>query len=162
MKNKEIIIGALILLLILANPVSTNNPIDLSQPKGIRNKNPGNIRATNIPWQGKVPFDENTDGEFEQFVSMPYGIRASLVNLRSYINQGTNTISKIISKWAPRTENDTDEYIAVVEEFTGIGRNDKIQFNQSDIVPLAWSIFYHENGGAYINEGDIYQAWELI
>lgn len=45
-------------------------------PRGIRNNNPLNIKIGN-DWKGEVP---NTDGTFEQFESMEYGLRAELLS----------------------------------------------------------------------------------
>lgn len=87
-------------------------------PRGIRNNNPLNIRIGNT-WLGEV--SEPTDSDFEQFVSMKYGLRAGFVILRRYIRRyGRNTISKIISSWAPSSENNTQQYIRVVSSIVGI------------------------------------------
>ena len=40
-----------------------------------------------------------------------------------YMAQGNNTISKIVSKWAPGSENNTGAYIADVSNKTGIDAN---------------------------------------
>ena len=44
------------------------------KPRGIRNNNPGNIRKSNVKWQGLAA--EQTDGAFYQFTRPEYGIRA--------------------------------------------------------------------------------------
>lgn len=78
-------------------------------PRGIRNNNPLNIRIGNV-WLGEVA--EPTDPDFEQFVSIEYGLRAGFVLLRRYIRHyRKNTIRAIISTWAPSTENNTEAYI---------------------------------------------------
>src|SRR5262245_28843201 len=75
---------------------------DKSQPRGIRNNNPGNIRLNkNNDWTGKVPADKNTDGSFEQFTDYKYGVRALIILLRNYINGGKNTITKVFESFAP-------------------------------------------------------------
>lgn len=52
---------------------------------------------------------------------MPFGIRAAYRLLEnSYINKGFNTIEKIVSRWAPPSENDTKKYIQFVAEKTKI------------------------------------------
>ena len=83
--------------------------------RGIRNNNPLNIRIGNT-WLGEVP--NPTDSEFEQFVSILYGLRAAFVILRRYIRRyGRNTLRKIIPAWAPRSENDTDTYPDALIDF---------------------------------------------
>lgn len=90
--------------------------------RGIRNCNPLNIRISDIPWRGKVAKEKNTDGSFEQFVSMFYGFRAAIMNIRTYIiAYRCNTIAKIVDRWAPETDNNnTASYIRHVAQYTNI------------------------------------------
>ena len=84
----------------------------MATPRGIRNNNPLNIRIGNT-WLGEVP--NPTDSDFEQFVSVRYGLRAAFVILRRYIRRyRRNTPAKIIRAWAPAVENNTQRYIEVV------------------------------------------------
>lgn len=83
-------------------------------PRGIRNNNPLNIehRAEN-KWLGLS--DPPSDGRFCRFKSADYGIRAAAsLLMRYYDRDGLNTIRKIVSRWAPTTENNTSSYIAHV------------------------------------------------
>lgn len=85
-------------------------------PRGIRNNNPLNIRK-GCKWIGLRP--TQTDKEFCQFTWLVYGIRAGFITLRTYIRKHKcNTIEKIISRWAPRKENDTAAYIRAVAKRT--------------------------------------------
>lgn len=78
-------------------------------PRGIRNNNPLNIRIGNV-WLGEVQVP--TDPDFEQFVSMAYGIRAAFVLMRRYIRHyRRTTIPEVIAAWAPSTENNTTAYV---------------------------------------------------
>lgn len=91
-------------------------------PRGVQNNNPLNIRISAEPWQGKLPLEQNTDSlrskigrnEFEQYIDAPHGLRAGVKILLTYKAQGTNTLAKIISKWAPKNENNTEAYLANV------------------------------------------------
>ena len=88
-------------------------------PRGYRNNNPLNIRHSKDKWQGRAP--RQTDPLFVQFTSMAYGYRAAFVLLRTYrMKYGYNTIRKIIQRWAPANENNTEAYIQHVSEWTGI------------------------------------------
>lgn len=83
-------------------------------PRGIRNNNPLNIRIGNT-WLGERHPSECDDPDFEQFISMEYGLRAGFCILRRYIRHyHRNTISQVISSWAPSSENDTTKYIEFV------------------------------------------------
>lgn len=99
-------------------------------PRGIRNNNPLNIRIGNV-WLGEV--DNPTDLEFEQFVSMEYGLRAAFVLLRRYIRHyHLDTVQLIISRWAPRSENHTDSYIASVSSQMGIEKDTPIKYEDRE------------------------------
>ena len=81
-------------------------------PRGYRNNNPLNIRYyAGNSWKGKVLPNTDRNNTFEQFINMAYGYRAALYLLRKYINEGNNTVEKIISRWAPPSENNTQGYI---------------------------------------------------
>jgi hypothetical protein len=86
--------------------------------RGLKNYNPGNIRKGGDTFQGeKLP---STDSAFKQFKTMAYGYRAMFVLLATYITDGHNTITKIISRWAPDNENDTAAYIKAVSKASKI------------------------------------------
>lgn len=100
-----------------------------SIPRGIRNNNPLNIRIGNV-WLGEV--SNPTDPEFEQFVTMVYGIRAGFVLLRRYINHYHRyTVPEIISAWAPSSENNTLAYIDRVCQISGIMVDDMLNYYNS-------------------------------
>ena len=114
-------------------------------PRGIRNNNPLNIRIGNT-WLGEVP--RPTDSDFEQFVSMKYGLRAAFVILRRYIRRyNRNTPAKIIRAWAPSSENNTKNYINVVCKRSNILPDEVIKFEDLDtMVRLVYAMAYMECG----------------
>lgn len=61
-------------------------------------------------WEGQT---EPTNG-FCNFVSVEYGFRAAFITLRTYGQRGDNTIRKIVTRWAPPSENPTYTYIRFV------------------------------------------------
>ena len=124
--------------------VSGLSKIGQIMTRGYRNNNPGNIRISSSPWLGKVPDAANTDGSFEQFTSPEYGIRAIYRILTSYYDRGINTVSGIISTWAPSTENNTGAYIAAVATQAGLDPN--IMLSQDQLALLVPGIIQHENG----------------
>ena len=88
--------------------------------RGMRNKNPLNIvKNANITWQGEIK--PSTDKNFAQFETLAYGCRAALKLLRTYYEKHhCRTISSIIRRWAPETENNVQAYIKNVSRMTGI------------------------------------------
>lgn len=115
--------------------------------RGIRNNNPGNLVSTNIAWQGKIPLSKNTDGKFEQFTSMEYGIRAMFKDLVNDINKGKNTVRKLINEYAPPSENNTGQYIKDVASSIGVTADQKItSINEKFLLMLGKAIIKKENG----------------
>lgn len=118
-----------------------------TKPRGIRNNNPGNIRWGD-DWQGLVPESQLTDKSFCQFKTPEYGIRAMIMILRNYQRKyGLNTVAKIISRWAPPNENDTQAYIGSVAKSVGVTPEQKVDVTDCRImIPLLQAIIQHENG----------------
>lgn len=114
-------------------------------PRGIRNNNPLNIRIGNVRL-GEVK--ENTDGEFEQFTSMLYRLRAAIVLLHLYnCHYHLETITQIISRWAPKSENNTRQYIDFVSERVGIAKECLVDYwDKTTICQLVEAMAYYECG----------------
>ncbi len=96
-------------------------------PRGIRNCNPLNIRknAANR-WKGEIR--PGSDPEFCQFETMEMGVRAAFIILRNYMRvHRLRTPTKIIRRWAPPNENQTEQYIKSVCRMTGFLPNQILQ-----------------------------------
>lgn len=128
-------------------------------PRGIRNNNPLNIRIGNT-WLGEVL--KPTDPDFEQFVTMEYGIRAAFIILRRYIRRyRKDTITQIISTWAPAAENQTQKYIDFVSDRMGIPSDERIIYEDSETMcSLVASMCEFENG-LKIDYGRIQRAYKM-
>ncbi|MBD2816664.1 structural protein [Xenorhabdus sp. Flor] len=122
--------------------------------KGIRNNNPGNIDHNPVnDWQGQLPHDEKIEKRFCRFETPEYGIRALMKLLCNYHKGGHNSVSKIINRYAPKSENNTTAYINGVAKALNVDQFEKININKSTLIALAKSIIYHENGKQpYSNE----------
>lgn len=120
-------------------------------PRGIRNCNPLNIRIGN-KWKGEVA--SPTDKEFEQFSCMHYGLRAGFILLRRYIERyHLDTVTEIISRWAPASENNTRAYINRVCERMGISALEKISFSdRKTMVALVDAMILNECGTTIAND----------
>ncbi|MGG6028834.1 structural protein [Salmonella enterica] len=119
----------------------------MNTPRGIRNNNPGNIRWGD-DWKGLVPKEQRTDKAFCQFTAPEYGIRAMIVILRNYQHKhGLNTITGIISRWAPTNENNTQAYINSVAKSTDTAPDQFVHTDDSRFMTkLIQAIIRHENG----------------
>lgn len=163
------IAGALIAVLVLISQLppkadkKQKSYLGQSKIRGVRNNNPGNIRysPTNA-WLGKVPISQNTDGSFEQFVEWRYGVLALIKLLSKYIVQ-YGTISKMISVYAPNSENNTVAYINAVSSETGYPSNQVLTVNKETLKRLTLSIAKHELGSAeYLTVEDFNNAYNLL
>lgn len=73
--------------------------------------NPLNIRYRECNnWQGQLSPKKG----FCQFVSPYSGYRAAVILLNRYKKHGACTIRQIVSRWAPPSENNTDNYVSFV------------------------------------------------
>lgn len=101
----------------------------MNLPRGIRNNNPLNIKIGN-DWQGERP---NTDGVFEEFTTMQYGLRAAFIILRKYITKyERNTIRKIVHSWSPDGSRMESIYMSSVSKWSDIGLDQTIRYDDSD------------------------------
>ena len=112
--------------------MSRNSQPSIRIPRGIRNNNPLNIRVGNT-WLGEV--SNPTESEFEQFVNVLYGLRAAFCILRRYIRRyHSNTIRKIVSRWAPKVENDTDRYCDFVAQRCNVNPDAVIDYFDEELM----------------------------
>lgn len=118
-----------------------------TQPRGLRNNNPLNIRRSADNWQGLCA--QQTDRQFFQFRSLAYGFRAAFVIIRTYMRKyGLCSVEQIVKRWAPPEDNNnTENYINCVCEISHIGRNQMLHWsNESEMVYLVQAMAYVENG----------------
>ena len=131
-------------------------------PRGIRNKNPGNIKL-GTDWDGLA--DEQSDPVLCVFKESVWGIRALMRILLVYrFHHKKHTTEDIIGRWAPPSENDTDAYIKFVCDKTGFKPMDKLDNSMEHYLQLVKSIIKMENGlqpfeDELLVEG-MYKAWD--
>ncbi len=116
------------------------------QPRGIRNNNPGNLRITKQRWQGQK--ETQDDHDFLAFDSPLMGLRALMKVLLTYqMKYGLDTVESIINRFAPPSENATDNYIYAVAKRMNIRRRDNLRLsNPAVLQQLAKAIVRQENG----------------
>ena len=130
--------------------------------RGIRNKNPGNIKlGTN--WDGLAA--EQTDPTICIFDEAVMGIRALQRILLTYrFTHKKATIDEIIYRWAPPSENSTDKYVEFVCKKLNKEKDVRLNNSMEDYLPLVKAIIQMENGmqpydDELLVEG-MYKAWE--
>lgn len=139
--------------LYVQGPSSVEPPLSFNQPgsgnaRGIRNNNPGNLRA--------APNAVGNDGSFPIFSSANDGLAAMSRQLQLYGGRGNNTPYGIIHTYAPSSENNTQAYINAVTKDTGFGTHDKLNLSDPAVLKrLMTAMIRHENGSQPYSEADI-------
>jgi hypothetical protein len=118
-----------------AQPASAPAPTQASggaQPRGVRNNNPLNVTTLGggQNWNGQT----GADGHYAVFDSPEAGFAAADKNLTAYATKhGINTISGVISRWAPSSENDTQSYIGTVSRDLGVDPNQPLDLSNPQV-----------------------------
>lgn len=135
--------------------------------RAVRNNNALNIE-TGDPWQGLMPRNQMTveqanEQRFCVFLSPRWGFRAAARLLIKYKDKyQADTLKEIISRWAPPSENPTDDYIAFVSALTGFTPDEKIDVYQYAVAfPLIKAMAQRECGGWYFDESELREGLRL-
>ena len=100
-------------------------------PAPIRTNNPGALMP---------------GGKLAEYGSMEEGLAAMDKNLASYGKKGVNTLSGVISKWAPPNENDTNAYIAHVAKVSALPVQSISAARRAKATPNPIPMRRHETG----------------
>jgi hypothetical protein len=101
-----------------------------------RNHNPGNLR----PYKAGQPTDSRG---FRKFGTDAEGAQALEDDLRAKMREGLNSVSQILDKYAPASENNTQAYKDDVSKRLGVDQDDPI--TEAQIKQLARAITIHED-----------------
>ncbi|WP_334468708.1 lytic transglycosylase catalytic [Arsenophonus sp. PmNCSU2021_1] len=124
-------------------------------PRGIRNNNPGNLNF--VGQRGAVR--ESPNGRFAKFNTAFEGLQALSSQLNRYAERGLNTVEKIISTWAPASENNTRAYIDKISGKLGVSSDTVLNLaNPAVMTSLMSGIVEHENGRQPYSQTMLYQA----
>jgi len=116
-------------------------------PIGLRNNNPGNLRPGDN-WQGMT----GTNGGFLVFKDISYGIRAMAIDIAGdIVSDGLNTLRKLITEYAPPSENDTALYISRMVQYTGFSADQVFPATQLSLKKLIRGFMNVELGVNYSN-----------
>lgn len=133
----------------------------MTQPRGIRNCNPGNIRLGKDKWKGLRP--EQTDGQFCQFTDMAHGYRALIRTLQTYRQKhGCRTVADFIRRWAPEHENSTSAYITAVCQKMQVPSTFQPDVSDKDTMCLFAAAISEVENGVPAQMADIRAGWNLL
>lgn len=129
--------------------------------RGLRNRNPGNIRRSGSRFRGEVV--PGRDASFKEFETMAWGYRAMFVLLDGYRRRhALNTIRQFITRYAPPSENFTDGYIRFVARTAGIDADTPLDTRSPrDMIPLVCAMSEIENGVKAVTQ-EVHDGWNLF
>ncbi len=140
--------------------ISTENPITFERPRGLRNRNPLNIRHNADRFAGEI--NPSSDPAFKQFESNAYGYRAAFRILHTYlVKHRIRTLRGIIERFAPPAENRTTAYLSAVARRAALLPDSRVRPSDSALlIRIVAAMSYVENGiPADLNE--VTDGWML-
>lgn len=118
-----------------------------------RNNNPGNL---NFAGQAGATLEGGSNARFAKFGSTAEGVSALAKQLQRYGERGLDTVSKIINKYAPSSENNTQAYIDALSKRLGVSGDQKLDLNDANtLTGLIKGISRHESGKDYLSDSDV-------
>ena len=141
----------------------TTNRILIMSVRGLRNNNPGNIRKNSERWMHEII--PSQDSAFKQFDSMEWGVRALFHLLNNFrLLYGLDTIEKMIGRYAPPNENNTEAYIKSVSEWSNVSRSSSLTTTNRDVmVPIVEAMIRVETGiRSAVPREVIDKGWKLF
>lgn len=128
--------------------------------RGLKNRNPLNIRKSADRFVGEVP---STDPCFKQFETMAHGYRAAFRMLNTYrVRHGCRTLIDFINRWAPPSENNTRGYIRCVADRSGVPAGTVIDTLNGEVMRRIVSAMSFVENGIEANPIDVNSGWRLF
>ena len=119
-------------------------------PRGLRNRNPGNIRRSAVRYKGET---ESDDAAFKAFASTAWGYRAMFVLLHTY---------RVRHRWAPPSENDTGAYLRTVVRRSGVDPDAEIDTRDGPTMTRIAAAMARVENGVEPDEAEIAEGWRLF
>ncbi|HTQ99566.1 MAG TPA: hypothetical protein VMH83_06230 [Candidatus Acidoferrum sp.] len=121
------------------------------------NNNPGNIRASDQSWLGKIA--DGVTSAFERFVSPEYGVRAVAIIFQNYYTRyGLDTVRDLITRYAPPSENDTENYANFVAGRLGVSPDTPL--NVPQVLPELVAAVLQMESGTVVTPDYVRQAMQ--
>ncbi len=131
--------------------------------RGLRNNNPGNIRRTGGSVRYRGERRECHDPQFREFVAPEWGYRAMFVLLYTYQRRyGLSTPRELIGRWAPPSENHTENYIRAVCDEVGIEADRAIDLLDGGVMQRFVGAMSRVENGQKADPVAVARGWELF
>ena len=129
--------------------------------RGLRNLNPGNIRLGNFRYKGEKA--KSSDPEFRQFESVEWGYRAMFVLLHTYSTKHhCRSLRQMIERYAPPSENHTENYIRRVAFATHLSTEEPISTLDGAVMTAIVAAMSEVENGVKADMASIWCGWELF
>lgn len=136
-----------------AQPTASPPSSGTGTTRAERNNNPGNL---NYAGQTGAVLEDGSNARFAKFGSTAEGVSALAKQLQRYGDRGLDTISKIINKYAPSSENNTQAYIDALSKRLGASGDQRLDLSDSTtLTGLIKGIARHEAGSDYLSDSDV-------
>lgn len=94
---------------------------------------------------------------------MAYGYRAMLKLLQNYSRlNGCKTIRQMINRWAPPSENNTDNYIRAVCAGAGVQPDQMVDVSNRNVMCRIAAAMSRVENGVLANMVDVNRGWDLL
>lgn len=119
-----------------------------------RNNNPGNLVFAGQ--RGAIQGDTVAGHTFAKFKSTEEGIAALYRQLQLYQKRGIDTLTEVMSIYAPEGSNNTAAYVQALSQSTGLDPNQQLNFNDpATAAAMIRGISKHEAGKSYLSDQQI-------
>lgn len=116
----------------------------------------------NIRYLARNAFNGQTGNHngYGIYSSLSLGVRAAFLQLSQYVASGLDTVTAIVTKWAPpfnadgSVANNTDAYISDVSSRMGVDAAEPLSW-PSDATDLIQAMAWHENGYNNMTDSDV-------
>lgn len=132
----------------------------MAASRGLRNRNPGNIRKSLTRYEGEVV--PSKDKAFKQFCSMAYGYRAMFVLLDYYSRICYVTLRQMISRYAPPVENYTEQYITFVATTAEVNPDARLPTRDRKTMTAVVAAMSQMENGIPAELDDVDEGWKLF
>ena len=129
--------------------------------RGLRNNNPGNIRLGSVRYKGERA--KSSDSAFRQFESMEWGYRAMFMLLHTYaVKHNCRTLSQMINRYAPPSENHTENYLRRVAYDTHLSPDEQIDTLNAAVMTAVVAAMSEVENGTKADMATIWHGWRLF
>lgn len=144
MRGAVLLTGAVAVALALASGTGAAGLFADGAPRGLRNNNPGNLRAGRDQWRGQVGVDDNG---YLIFDNAQHGLRAMAVVLHNYqALHGIHTIQGLVARYAPAADgNPEGAYADFIAERLRLGVDEPFSID-AYMAKLLDAMITFENG----------------